>query len=405
MVVVNFLNRKNEADSASSNSCPRNFKLFEGVFGASDEVLGAIESGVDFEKRIAAIYQRCRKPEEIKTAFDQLQLELSFEINETMSQTRRKLLENFDDEVREKLKVSDEASKAYLNRYERVLMQLTRHELRDHAEFVNDSSFRLKACPFPSVPGEIPLGLYELPRRSGEAHLYRLHHPLAEAVVAQAKDRELPVQQLQFGYGEHDGKVSVLKPLIGKSGWLTLSQFSVESLDQAEDHLIFAAVTDDGMRLDEDAAARLFTLPGQTGQQAFSAPCADALRAHTTERQAAIQRTISERNARYFEAEAEKLDGWADDIKLGLEREIKELDRQIKEARRAATMAPTLEEKLAGQKQIRALEAARNEKRRSLFDAQDKVDKQRDELILMIEGKLKQNALLRRVFLIRWTLR
>ena len=55
---------------------------------------------------------------------------------------------------------------------------------------------------------------------------------------------------------------------------------------------------------------------------------------------------ISERNARFFEAEADKLDGWADDLKIGLEREIKELDRQIKEARRAATAALTLEEKL-----------------------------------------------------------
>ena len=88
------------------------FQLFEGVFGASDEVLGAIESGVDFEKRINDIYQRCRKHEEIKVAFDQLQLELSLEINEAMTHTRRKLLENFDDEVREKLKVRDEASSA-----------------------------------------------------------------------------------------------------------------------------------------------------------------------------------------------------------------------------------------------------------------------------------------------------
>lgn len=48
------------------------------MFGASDEVLGAVESGVDLEKRIAAIYQQCRKTEEIQTAFDRLQLELDF---------------------------------------------------------------------------------------------------------------------------------------------------------------------------------------------------------------------------------------------------------------------------------------------------------------------------------------
>ena len=59
--------------TSASFACSREFKLFEGVFGASDEVLGAIESGVDFEKRIADIYQQCRSPKEIKTAFDQLQ--------------------------------------------------------------------------------------------------------------------------------------------------------------------------------------------------------------------------------------------------------------------------------------------------------------------------------------------
>src|SRR5262249_19277874 len=77
VVVVNFLNRKNEADHRVHQLLAEKFKLFEGVFGASDEVLGAIESGVDFEKRINEIYQHCRKHEEIKVAFDQLQLELS----------------------------------------------------------------------------------------------------------------------------------------------------------------------------------------------------------------------------------------------------------------------------------------------------------------------------------------
>ena len=125
----------------------------------------------------------------------------------------------------------------------------------------------------------------------------------------------------------------------------------------------------------------------------------------TQRQQAEIQHTISERNARFFEAEAEKLDGWADDLKVGLEREIKEFDRQIKEARRAATAALTLEEKLAGQKQIKALESQRNEKRRSLFDAQDKVDKQREELIANIEGKLAQKVSLSRLFTIRWVMR
>jgi adenine-specific DNA-methyltransferase len=399
-VVVNFLNRKNSADRRVYELLSEKFQLFEGVFGASDEVLGAIESGVDFEKRINDIYQRCRKTEEIKTAFDQLQLELSFEINEAMTQTRRQLLENFDDEVREKLRVQDASSKAVLDRFEQLLMRLSSHELKDHAEFVSDSSFRLRASPF---AGEIPLGLYELPRRSGDAHTYRLNHPLAEAVITQAKSRDLPPAEIQFNYDAHDGRISILKPLRGQSGYLSLSQLTIESLDQAEDHLIFAAVTDSGKTLDEETARRLFSLPGTTGQSLL-ATAPNELNQISEQRQMEIQRTISERNAYFFEAETEKLDGWADDLKLGLEREIKEIDRQIKEARRAATAALTLEEKLAGQKQIKALESQRNAKRRTLFDAQDDVDRRREQIIADIEGKLQQRVSQTKLFSIRWKL-
>jgi len=402
VVVVNFLNRKNAADQRVFQLLSEKFKLFEGVFGASDEVLGAIESGVDFEKRIAAIYQHCRKPEEIQTAFDQLQLQLSMEINDAMSSTRQKLLENFDDEVREKLKIRDEASKAYLNRFERLLMHLTRYELNGLAEFSGDSTFRLIAQPFPAQADRIPLGLYELPRRTGEAHLYRLNHPLAETLLVRAKSRDLPPAEIRFDYGRHDGKVSILESYIGQTGWLTASIFTIESLDQAEDHLIVSAVTDQGRTLDEESANRLLSLPAQVAGTVTGEPHGGILDRITEKRHAAIQKEVSERNARFFEAEADKLDGWADDLKVGLEREIKELDRQIKEARRAATAALTLEEKLAGQKQVRALEAQRNQKRRSLFDAQDKVDQQREELIKSIEGKLVQRVSINRLFKVRW---
>ncbi len=403
VVVVNFLNRKNEADQRVFELLSEKFQLFEGVFGASDEVLGAIESGVDFEKRIADIYQRCRQTDEIKAAFDQLQLELSLEINEAMTSTRKKLLEHFDDEVREKLKVRDEDSKAFLNRFEHLLMQLTRHELRDNAEFQGDATFRLLSHPFPPSQ-QIPLGRYELPRRTGEAHLYRLNHPLAEALVDSAKSRLLPLAEVHFDYDNHAGKVSILEPLLRKSGYLTASLFSIESLDQGEDHLILAAVGDDGATIDEETAARMLSLPGEVVGGVAGLHNQEHLEVLTRQRQAKIQKGISERNARFFEAEADKLDGWADDLKLGLEREIKELDRQIKEARRSATAALTLEEKLVGQKLIKGLESQRNQKRRSLFEAQDQVDRQREELIAQIEGKLQQGTELKSLFTIRWVM-
>jgi len=401
VVVVNFVNRKNEADRRVFELLSEKFELFEGIFGASDEVLGAIGSGVDFEKRIADIYQNCRRPEQIKSAFDQLQTELSLEIDEAMTQTRRKLLENFDDEVREKLRVRNEESRASLDQFERMLMRLTEHELAAQADFVDDSSFRLLACP---RGADVSLGLYELPRRTGEAHLYRLNHPLAEYVVREAKERSLSLGDLRFRYDERLGKVSVLGGLVGRNGWLKASVLTVESLDEAEDHILIAAFAENGEALDQEAISRLLLLQASGGLLDNSGQPREELArldAMIQDRERSVQGAIMERNTRFLIAESEKLDGWADDQKLSLEREIKDLERQIKEARKAAT-GGGLEAKLESLKQIKALEAQRNQKRRSLFDAQDEVDRQRGELIAAVEAKLEQQVRAEPLFVARW---
>jgi superfamily II DNA/RNA helicase len=101
VVVINFLNKANAADQRVYELLDQKFRLFDGVFGASDEVLGSIGNGVDFEKRIATIYQQCRTTEEIQAAFDVLQDELRGNISEKVQETRKVLLENFEEEVRE----------------------------------------------------------------------------------------------------------------------------------------------------------------------------------------------------------------------------------------------------------------------------------------------------------------
>jgi adenine-specific DNA-methyltransferase len=280
-------------------------------------------------------------------------------------------------------------------------MELTRYELDGHAAFNGAASFHLQSNPF-AVP--LPLGKYELPRQSGEAHLYRLEHPLAQAVIERARRRELPSAEIHFQYGQHDGKISALEPYLGQSGILSLSLFTVESLGQAEDHLLVAARTDGGQTLDAEAAARLFSLPATVADAPKSTFDAAPLQDIAREQQQEILREVSHRNARYFEAEAAKLDGWADDLKQGLEREIKDIDRQIKETRRAATAALSLEEKLQGQKDMRALEKLRNEKRRNLYNEQDQVEARRDELIERISGSLEQRFEGKVLFEIKWKL-
>jgi ERCC4-related helicase len=405
VVVVNFVNLKNEADQRVFQLLSEKFHLFEGVFGASDEVLGAIESGVDFERRIAGIYQKCRTPEEIKSHFDQLQTELNAQINDTMTQTRRQLLENFDAEVIEKLKTHQQQSEAALNRYERMLMDVTYYALQGHATFTeeNKDSFRLISSPFDTTEDEVPLGLYELPRRSGESHLYRLGHTLAQKLLAKVKSEPIEQVEVIFNASNVQPRVSALEPHIGTKGKLSMSLLTVEALDQVEDYVIFTAHTDAGDPFDADLAKRLSMLPVISIQRGNGVD-ASKLNTLTEQEQAKIQRNISTRNANFFEAEADKLDGWAEDLKVTMEREIKEMDRAIRDAKRAATIALTLEEKLAGQKQVKNLESQRSEKRRRLFDAQDEIDRKRGELIAEIESKLKQAVSITKSYAINWTL-
>ena len=93
-----------------------------------------------------------------------------------------------------------------------------------------------------------------------------------------------------------------------------------------------------------------------------------------------------------------------DGLKVGLENEVKELDREIKDVRRTATVAATLEEKLHWQKRQRELEDKRNQLRRRIFDRQDEIDAQRSGLIGQLEDRLASTALLKEIFKIQWEL-
>ncbi len=183
VVVVNFLNKANAADQRVYELLDEKFRLFDGVFGASDEVLGAIESGVDFEKRIIGIYQRCRTPEQITYEFDQLQQDLDSHIDDKRREAREMLLNNFDQEVVEKVRV---ASEDYLGRFDDWLWRLTRFFLAPHADFEESThSFVLRKNPFDG--NTIHPGPYRMGKRVEDVNTYRLGHPLAQKILAHCK--------------------------------------------------------------------------------------------------------------------------------------------------------------------------------------------------------------------------
>lgn len=91
-MVINFLNTRNQADQRVLELLTEKFNLFSGMFCASDEVLGRIESGIDFERRILQIYETCRQPEDIDAAFAALQTKLEEDISRRLRETQTQLI-------------------------------------------------------------------------------------------------------------------------------------------------------------------------------------------------------------------------------------------------------------------------------------------------------------------------
>jgi len=399
VVVVNFLNMRNAADQRVFELLSEKFQLFDGVFGASDEVLGAIESGVDFEKRIVEVYQCCRTEEEIQAAFDTLHLELDEQIQTRMLETRRLILENFDEDVQRRLRIHRDKAIAALTDRQEWLLGLARVELDGAAQFVPDE-------PRFNYTGDLAeAGHYHLDWRKAEVngdYFFRSDHPLALQLYEQAQGRILPPASVTFQYQDMGRRISVLNPLIGKGGWLELARLTVDAFD-TEEFLVFSAHTDDGQPLDDDQCQKLFTLAATVDTPTPLTP-SDQLAVIRQERVAERLRQAEARSTAFFDEEVNKLDLWAEDLKAGLERELKELDRDIREARKRSTAAPTLAEKVEAQKEIRELESKRSRKRRELYDAQDEIDRRRDGLIEQIEQRLQQRHSAQPLFSIRWRL-
>jgi superfamily II DNA or RNA helicase len=398
VVVVNFLNKSNAADQRVYELLDEKFRLFSGVFGASDEVLGAVESGVDFEKRIAAIYQKCRTPEQIQFEFDQLQRELDDEITAGQRDAREKLLDNFDQEVVEKVRIQ---SSGLLDRFNERLWRLTRYLLADYAQFDGDQySFYLTRNPF---PGEtIHPGPYRLGKNVEEANTYRIGHPLAQRVLARAMALSPPPAEVVFDYSDGKKNIAALASLVGRSGWLTCSRFGVQSLE-SEDTLILAGVTDNQEPLDESACRRLFDLSGWTSAApAVPATVQGLLADATARRQAEFLEALAAKNGHWFDTEMDKLDRWADDRRAALKAELEELDQEIKETKKSARMAPNLPEKLELQRNLRGLETKRDEAWRAYDAGSRDIDRQKDALLDEISRRLEQKTERSELFTIRW---
>lgn len=422
VVVINFLNERNHADRRVLELLTEKFNLFSGVFGASDEVLGNIESGMDFEKRILTIYQECRTPDQIESAFKQLQQEMDERIQKRMQDTRKKLLENFDEDVHERLRMQLNDAKAQLDRYSKRFWTLTQYMLRDRAQFDDLTlTFDLVQPPIAIAAGRYhlisktsPQPQLQTPQISEPkpeaqfntafgSFLYRLSHPLGEYVIDHAKMLETPYSSVIFDVTQHPMRLHQVEALKGKRGYLTLTLLTIDSFDR-EEYLLFSALDDQGMAVEQETCEKLFNCMATSNSVAIEIPQPIAQRlAAAVQRH--IQATISkslEANNQFFNEAREKLEKWADDMILSAEKALKDTKEQIKIQKRQARLADNLDEQHEIQKIIQKLEKQQRRQRQEIFQVEDAIIEKRDTLIARLESRLSQKTESKRLFTIEW---
>ena len=403
VVVANFANKGNAAEARILELLANKFHLFKGVFGASDEVLGSIEDGFDFEKTINKILSNSRSDADIDRAFKELEQQYATEISSEMAAAKAKVFDNLDPNVQDRLKSYDTQSGEVLNKFERLLLAVTKRQLADCADFEGDGRhFVLKDSPVK----EAPTGRYYFKSEPLEnAHQYRYSGPLAGHVVESAQIAETPSKELTFSLGESERASTAVKELAGKSGELTvkLVTFSMKAKndDISESYMLAGGLTDDGQWLDHEYVADLLDLV--CVQEGGEVSIDDArFEEHLAERRAHLEREVQGRNSRYYDQQEEVLYRRQQDRHAESEGKIREYKAKEKEARKNARGTDDPMEQLKFKKEARKWSERAEEEDEEARAARKEMREEADRYLELIEQSLKGKQSIEHLFSIRW---
>jgi len=406
VVVINFINKRNDADTRVYELLKDKFNLFTGVLGASDEVLGTIESGVDFEKRILAIYQECRTPEQITTAFEQLQNELENQIKSKMNDTRKSILEHLNEDVHSRMKFHLDETNYRLDRFSKMFWALTCVILKDRAKFI-DENYQFELIK-PIEYADINRGKYQLITKDREKQtsthqVYRLSHPLGEYVLDEGKKAITPIKEVIFNISNHPYKIPLIEQFVGISGYLMLTKLTIDSYKR-EEYLLFNGLTDSGKVIDQEICEKLFICQADVREPILgTADLIDKIKRDSEQHIAATINNSLAQNNYFFQEERERLEKWAEDMIIAAEKELNDTKVKIKDLKRQARQAKSTEEQHQVKKEIKEMERKQRRQRQQIFDVEDEIAENRDGLIDELEKQLVQKTTKEELFTIRWS--
>ena len=400
VLIVNFINTRNQADIRVYELLNQKFKLFNGVFGASDEILWTVD-GWDFEKRILEIYQKCRTDEEINREFDLLQKEMEESIQKSMNKAKEKIFKEFDEQVVLRLKNIEKEWELKLDKYRRCFWNLTKTELKNKAVFDED---KLEFKLIDIDDEKVQKWIYTFDKNSiDRALFYRTNSYLWEKLINQAKNRQLPIREIIFDTSKSKIKYSAVENLKWKSGYVRLDKFIINTFDK-EEYLIFTWIDDNWNKIEQEIFEKMFLIPWIEQEISFTEEVKEKLEKLKEQNIKQFQETSTKNNYDYFQQEIEKLEAWESDMKFNLKQELEELKQEYNEKKKEAMMVwvKDIQKKIELEKEAMKLNKKYNEKQKSYWDEIDKIEKEKWRLIENLQQKMNAGSEEENLFIIRW---
>ncbi|MBV1692048.1 DEAD/DEAH box helicase [Novosphingobium sp. G106] len=402
VTVVNMLNLKNRAEARIHELLEKKLHLFEGVFGASDDVLGILSDGIDFEREVLRIVQTCRSAEEADREFDELTARIQDSIDADVEATRAKVLENMDADVVAKLHRREQDIANILPDFERRLLMVAHAELPD-AQF-----------PTPDAQMFDHAGQRWTTRwKDADAQdwqFLRVNDGLGAELVERARARDHAITNeaivLDPDAYPYAGKLSGIPDLAGQSGWLRVVRATMPVAEAPREELIVVAETDAGEVIPSIIGDRLLMAPA-VSEGAATLVVPDArLASLADEAFGEFSSRVKEENYRWLLEEEERLSRYARDMEIETQARIAALDEEIKELDKAK-LSPHLamDEKLKLMRAVRDKQAERDDLVFSQHEAKKVVRKQVGDKLDEMAALLSQEPTMAVQFTLRWTVR
>lgn len=398
VVVANFLNTKNHADKRVLELLSEKLNLFNGLFGSSDEILGALESGLDFEKKILEIYQSCKSPEEYDKAFAELQEGLKDVISKTTLQYRNLLLESADQAVAELFKKTETETKKAISDFDKDLLSLCKLALGKRIKLTDDEAvFVVDGYKFPIAFRE----LYD----DEEGKISRAHkdHPVVSKIIEDnLKLQTKPIPSLVFNLSKHGSKISQLSDAKGKEGFIFLWKLKIAGVEMEEIlvPLVFIEKTKAEFSTLDVAIANEFigVESVDSGKTLESSPIKKEFLLQTWEkwRKPVVER-YQKRNERLFDRETDRINRYYDDYALRVEDRMKRLENEQKDVNRRRDNSSDLEERRKLLKRIQdiniALDKLRIQQLKLRQEGAKLREKELDNLWKTLEPKISEEMI------------